>query len=445
MKPFAEHMQSEVAAFGFDKDVDNLMEIKKEQFLELLNIPQGHAATRTYQFKQKSFLQSANAMAKLMKDQCEHLFSLYLAPLLTFNFHLVFADKYLLVFNSTRTHSHGGHVIVTGCKPDYTAAFKNHWNGKKTLWPCICFVGESASKGKASKDQEKQAISHLYYLLLARPDLHVVQGTLTSEMGVRFLFGIGGAGICSFSVKWDNNELSNFMFSFIYRLYDPGDFADLSYSEMVPNLIENHVTYNVHLNGSTINNLRPIYASNPFGTRTHILSNPASEVMVNNKLMTVLKDQLCRVGTRFNEYDILTRVHDPETVPGVVEAVSHEVINIPRDFCPDRKKHRMGLHQLGRLLITIPTLAQVLEVIFDILEGKSSYPIHFRVPMALQCCDICVSSVKFFIVTSAEGISSMLMTVPPLQLVPRLVEQTRWPYQRSSHSASSSTFLVRGV
>jgi hypothetical protein len=60
----------------------------------------------------------------------------------------------------------------------------------------------------------------------------------------------------------------------------------------------------------------------------------------------------------------------------VVEAVFHEVIKIPRDFCPSREKHRMGLRQLGKPLTSIPTVAQMLEIVFDILEGYLSPIIH---------------------------------------------------------------------
>jgi hypothetical protein len=289
------------------------------------------------------------------------------------------------VFKVTESKSHAGHITTTGCKPDYVAAFQRDWRGKDTtLWPCIRLVGEKASQGKNLGDQKSQAVTYLHHLLLARPDLHVAQGLFTSKSEVTFLLGIGGVGTHSFSVKWGSKELHRLLFAFVYRLYDPGDFVDSSYVKMVPNWKENSVTYNVRITEGndmdrhpiTISNLRPMYASNPFGTRTHILSNPDSKVKINGKPLTVVKDQLCRVGTRFNEYDILTEVHSPEKVPGVVEAVYREVIKIPRDFCPSREKHRLGLRQMGKPLTSIPTVAQMLEIVFDILEGNLSPTIH---------------------------------------------------------------------
>ena len=80
-------------------------------------------------------------------------------------------------------------------------------------------------EGIKGKSKIKQAISYLHYLLLARPDLHVAQGLLTTEASITFLFGIGGLGIRSFEVPW-HKEVYKVAYPFFYRVYDPGDFAD---------------------------------------------------------------------------------------------------------------------------------------------------------------------------------------------------------------------------
>jgi len=298
--------------------------------------------------------------------------------------HVDFPNEDLLVFKSTGSQSHSGHIATIDCRPDFTAAFKSDWGDEgTTLWPCIRLVGGKASEGKSREGQEEQAMTYLYYLLMARPDLYVTQGLFITENDILFLLGIGGIGIFAYSVGWGSEELHRLMYTFIYRLYDPGDFADLSFVKMVPDLKESFVTYNVQIAGAngvdrspiTITNLRPTYAGNPFGTRTHILSNPNPEVRINGEPLTVLKEQLCQVGTWFHEYSILTRVHTPEKVPGVVEAVYHEVIKIPSS-CLTREKHRIGLQQAGKDLTSIPTVMQVLEIVFDILEGSLSLIIH---------------------------------------------------------------------
>ena len=331
------------------------------------------------------FVEAANAMANSIRDKRECLSALcfsYRRPSLDF------PTKPLLVFKSTGGKRPRGHVTDTECRSDITAAFDKDW-GKDgtTLWPCIRLADENASKGKSRGDQEKQAISYLHYLLLARPDLHVVQGILTSEDKLTFFLGIGGSGIRSFTIRWDYGGLSKLMYAFVYRLYEPGDFADGSYVDMVPNWQKNIATYTVRLVTATTTEargadtemaeyahcpgLQPIYASRPFEGRTHILSNPDSAVTINSKPLKVVKYQLCRLGTRLDEHTILTRIHTPEKVPGVVEVVYHEFIEIPSPFrgSRERGKHRTGLQQLGHPFASMPTLRQMMEIVYDILEG----------------------------------------------------------------------------
>jgi len=110
------------------------------------------------------------------------------------------------------------------------------------------------------------------------------------------------------------------------------------------------------------------FASSPFGTRTHVLTNPSSEVQVNGRALTVLKDQLCRSDTRFDEQSILNHIHQPVRVPGVVEAVHSQIIETP--LTDGRQKHRLGLRQSGSPFMSIPTVRKVLETLFDVLEGN---------------------------------------------------------------------------
>jgi hypothetical protein len=131
----------------------------------------------------------------------------------------------LLEFKDAPSKAPKGHPTDTTCRPDFVAAF----HSGDIAWPFVQLVGEKASAGKSAKSRELQAISYLYYLLLARPDLHVAQGLLTSNSGIMFLLGIGGVGVQKCSVKWDDEDLYRLLFAFIYRLYEPGDFADASY------------------------------------------------------------------------------------------------------------------------------------------------------------------------------------------------------------------------
>ena len=302
------------------------------------------------------------------------------------------------MFKSTGNNAHRGHVTDTQCKPDFTAAFDKHWGDKNTtLWPCIRLAGEAASAGKSKEQQKKQAISYLHYLLLARPDLYVAQGLLISNEGVTFLLGIGGKGIRRFSAAWTHPRLYKLMYAFVFRLYDPGDFMDQCYVDMVP--LADRVTFTIRIPlGAGVDGVEterelecagfsPIYATNPFGTRTHILSNPDSDIVINDRVLTVFKDQLCRPDPRFDEYTILTHIHE-EGMPGVVEAVYHKSIDIPERFDVARKKHRMGLRQSGSPITSVPTLKGMLGIVFDVLEGILILANNVLALMHLQCYGI---------------------------------------------------------
>jgi hypothetical protein len=102
-----------------------------------------------------------------------------------------------------------------------------------------------------------------------------------------------------------------------------------------------------------------------------VLSNPSSQIVLGSedKVLTILKDQLCRAGTRFDEKSILNDVHGPGRVPGVIEAVHHERIKTP--WSTERMKDRLGLRQSGLSFTATPTLRNMLETLFDVLEGNS--------------------------------------------------------------------------
>ena len=206
------------------------------------------------------------------------------------------------MFRGTGDKRQPGNVTHTKCKPDITAAFEGHWKSDLATghlfvhWPFIRLAGETASAGKSHDDRKKRAISCLHYLLLARPDLYVGQGVLASDAGVTFLFGIGGEGIREFEVEWAHKNFYKLSYAFIYRLYEPGDFADSSYikTEYDKDTTAKYTIQIAYPGGTKeCRGFYSIYARNPFATRTHVLSNP--EFKVEGHDLTIVKDQFCRV------------------------------------------------------------------------------------------------------------------------------------------------------
>ena len=285
-------------------------------------------------------------------------------------FTLDLPERNILVFRDTRNKSPPGHITDTRWKPDITATLEGHWEDGRVPWPFIRLTGEIASAGKTHGEQKGQVISYLHYLLLARPDLYVSQSLLASDNNVVFLFGIGGEGIGQFDVDWTDSDLNKLLCAFIYRLYEPGHFADPSYIKTEFDE-ETTARYTIKINykGSTkeCHGFYSIYARNPFATRTHVLSNPNFKVEGDD--LTILKDQFCQPRRRFNELKILTEhVHKGERVPGVVMAVYGEEVK-PGPLSQERCKYRLGLRGSGSPFTSIPTLSKVLETLFDVLEG----------------------------------------------------------------------------
>src|SRR6202034_883169 len=164
------------------------------------------------------------------------------------------------------------------------------------------------------------------------------------------------------------------LFAFIYRLYDPADFADPSYIKAYFDRDTSVATYTIRINvtrpqGGTqeidFPGFNHIYARNPFATRTHVFSDPKSKAKNG---VAVIKDQLCPKGRRFNELEILEKVHGPGRVPGVVNAEYGEVVTTQPLEGEGRCKHRLGLSESGLPFTSIPTPRKMLETLFDLLE-----------------------------------------------------------------------------
>ncbi len=97
------------------------------------------------------------------------------------------------------------------------------------------------------------------------------------------------------------------MYPFIYRLYKPAHFADPSYVSVKPDVPKKSVKYSVRITLSQTNTIVcrgffPLFAANPFGTRTHVLTNPSSNVKVNGQDGQIVAD-----GPEIEMYSINSR------------------------------------------------------------------------------------------------------------------------------------------
>ncbi|KAG9019787.1 hypothetical protein FRB90_007930 [Tulasnella sp. 427] len=317
-------------------------------------LPSDTPSSKDAVFSSSNFLMAVNTLSKLIR--ANH-----------------YQKSPTILFKKTESVAPGGHAIETQCAPDFVAAFENHFVDKTPLWPYIRLVGGIVSRGEPKDYQKGQAISYLHHLLLARPDLYVVQGMLTSPAGVVFFLGI-------WSVGWNSKKLLyQLMTAFIHRLYNPGDFADPSY-QISGEPEQKHVKYTITITVDSEGqhqqiacpDFLPVYASKPFAARTHVFVNTQSTVKISGNELRVLKDQYCEKGARFTEKSILDKVHQDGNVPGVVSAVYHTVKQLPYHIGGRRKEqHRLGMTQCGLSFMAIPTVKAMLEISYDILEDIS--------------------------------------------------------------------------
>jgi hypothetical protein len=181
-----------------------------------------------------------------------------------------------------------------------------------------------------------------------------------------FLVGTGSVSTQQLDVDWKDKDLYKFIYAFIYRLYDPSHFLDPSHMRTGFNRETFEATYTVRFKDKEYPNFHTIHATNPFTACTHVFSN-LSLTQGDDGPPLVIKEQLCRTGSRFDEFTILTNIHQLITVPGVVEAIWGETIEAT--LSSKRKKHHLGLWQRGMPFTSIPMARKMLETLFDLLEG----------------------------------------------------------------------------
>ncbi|PPQ85292.1 hypothetical protein CVT25_010065 [Psilocybe cyanescens] len=280
----------------------------------------------------------------------------------------------VLLFKSLGNMYPPKHVTDTKCRPDIIAAFEKDFDERHVhAWPQIQLTGEIISKGRNIDAQRRQAALHLYYMILARPDLYVSHGLLLDDSKVTFFAGITGHGIFDISLKFDDEHLRPLLYALIDHIYSPGKFKDNRYISITFNPQWQECEYTLSLQTSPgpplhCDKFKAIYARNPFETTTYVFTT-SEPIMINNRPMRVVKDQYCR-ATRFDEPEILKHIHKERGIPGVVELLHDEEWETPISpmHSNHRVKRRLGLSQHGSDFMSVKTVKAMLEAAYDMLE-----------------------------------------------------------------------------
>jgi hypothetical protein len=232
---------------------------------------------------------------------------------------------------------------------------------------------EFHSGGKSYDQRRKQAVTYVLYLLEARPDLVSALGLLVERDSLDFFF-CNADEIKSLSltkkenyapllraiISYLNEGQTKNCDSTLYRrkgevVFDvsvPNGNASLGASEGASTLFESC-------------SLR--YSHDPFGRRPSVfIYEPKNNVAA----IRVIKDQYIRKSRRWNEKDILTKIHASGTYPAVVRmCFSGE---ITQGGCGGRVRVRICLEDYGTDFLSLKTPRDIIYALYDLLEGKCS-------------------------------------------------------------------------
>ncbi|KAJ8519768.1 hypothetical protein ONZ45_g3314 [Pleurotus djamor] len=271
-----------------------------------------------------------------------------------------FEKEELLVARDSETAKRPGQPTRTNCRPNITLAFQSYWwnkNDTPMSWTRVELVGEKASTG--STDPLLKTASYVHYWLLSRPDRMVALSFLTAQRGITFLVAPQGTTTTyTLFLPWRSPSITKMVFAFLYRLYDPGEWAMPRVSRRVDG---NDTVFDVRTDDTTIYlGFKPIFASDPFRTRTHVFANP------DHPTVRVIKSQLSRNSRRFLEREIYNHIHRDGDVPGIPHV--HFFFDLPAPPDALRTQNIIGLREHGYPIMMAATLRDVLEILYDILE-----------------------------------------------------------------------------
>ncbi|KAJ8473476.1 hypothetical protein ONZ45_g16281 [Pleurotus djamor] len=233
----------------------------------------------------------------------------------------------------------------------------------KVPWPCMEVTCEVASDDKSRDQRRQQGLSDAYYLLMARPDRHIVPGMYFEKDHFDFIFAVSGVGlqICRVDRK-EFDPVLRLLHKMIFRMYRPGPFADPTCAK-VPGVLAYTYPQLHHPDGKTSlagYDYTHKYASAPFHSRTNVLVNPTSPI-------PVIKDQYARKEIVRHEYDMLQHIHKKPII-GVVTPRYFCEVDVPHLVATIRGKSRLGFAEHGQRFMDVPNVQTGLEVLYDTLE-----------------------------------------------------------------------------
>jgi hypothetical protein len=239
-------------------------------------------------------------------------------------------------------------------------------------------------------DTRIQLSSYLWDHMTARPDMPGVYGLGVRAKDYVVLWSDASGVIASPCIPWDSD--CGMLANYIQSLYispsrhftnDPTiEVVDDNNSMMAPN-------WTIRMKGKTYENCHIIFSGPSWGRRTFVWT-----VKIDNESV-VIKDAYRDDARRFCEGQILEKIHELASMPGMVRLIdwcfvcikpavisTAPCLHLGTDnrAVPHRRKIRLVLGSIGRSPRASESVLDLLKAVYDVIEGVYCFHLFIIIP-----------------------------------------------------------------
>lgn len=255
-------------------------------------------------------------------------------------------------------------------------AYKKYGNdpgdpGDTPAWSHIEATGELWSKGSTTDGSQSQAAAYAAYHLQARPDLVSVAGMWIKTDQFSVFFVNACRVYVSNHIKLKDQMAGPLLYAFVWYLYHP----QLDKSVSIDTRAD-PPRFSITLSdGQKFSDLELKFTGSIPGRRTTVYISDSSP-------SHVIKEQFIEKGRRFLEGTLLQKIHNQGEFPGVVRIDKYEPVqNVTVSYENSiRFKTRLVLKDMGKPLMEVKKVGELLMALYDFLESAHfyRYPKHGR-------------------------------------------------------------------
>lgn len=209
-------------------------------------------------------------------------------------------------------------------------------------------------------------MAYAAYLLQQRPDRVAVCGLYVAKSRFSLIL-IDAAGAYSTALPWDDESARNLLLRVVYYINVP------PMSMIDPTVTRHEDAFTVNVQGQVLEGYTLRSCGHPLGRRTVVFQCEGANHLV-------VKEQYLRCPPEISEHTILTHIHEPGEMPGVVRVRSCEVVRRVDGSSIEcgkgsqrRQKVRLLLQDTGTPFMAISTPHEALVTAWDVLEGEWCY------------------------------------------------------------------------